>query len=139
MIRKFDPADMDTVLDIWLEASVLAHDFVEQDFWHRQLQPMREIYIPASDTFVYQVAGQVVGFYALYEESLAAIFVAPNYQGRGIGKVLLSHAKTMREKLSLCVYKENQKSYRFYLSQGFTVIGEQQDKHTGHPEFLMSN
>lgn len=61
----------------------------------------------------------------------------PAFQGKGIGKQLLSHAKAQREILSLSVYKENQASYQFYLSQGFTVISEQMDEHTGHPEYTM--
>ena len=60
-------------------------------------------------------------------------------QGKGIGKQLLSHAKTQRAVLSLSVYKENQASYQFYLSQGFNVVSEQLDEHTGHSEYTMSS
>ncbi|NMT19075.1 GNAT family N-acetyltransferase, partial [Vibrio parahaemolyticus] len=47
--------------------------------------------------------------------------------------------KAQRAVLSLSVYKENQVSYQFYLSQGFKVISEQLDEHTGHPEYTMSS
>ncbi len=40
--------------------------------------------------------------------------------------------------LTLSVYKENQASYQFYLSQGFNVISEQVDEYTGHLEYTMS-
>lgn len=79
-----------------------------------------------------------MGFYALYENTLAAIFVAPEQQGQGIGKQLINHAKQQREALTLSVYKENQPSYQFYLAQGFSVISEQFDEHTGHAEYTMS-
>ncbi|TOK35100.1 GNAT family N-acetyltransferase, partial [Vibrio parahaemolyticus] len=107
--------------------------------WESQLENMRNIYIPASETYVYEVESKVVGFYALYENSLAAIFVYPELQGKGIGKQLLSHAKAQRAVLSLSVYKENQASYQFYLSQGFKVVSEQVDEHTGHSEYTMSS
>ncbi|EEX92070.1 GCN5-related N-acetyltransferase [Vibrio orientalis CIP 102891 = ATCC 33934] len=132
---------MDSVLEIWLNASVKAHDFVSAVFWESQVENMRNIYIPASETYVYEAESKVVGFYALYENSLAAIFVSPEFQGKGkgIGKQLLSHAKAQRAVLSLSVYKENQASYQFYLSQGFQVVSEQLDDHTGHPEYTMSS
>ncbi|ENQ8746675.1 N-acetyltransferase [Vibrio parahaemolyticus] len=139
MIRKYNSNDLDSVLEIWLEASVKAHDFVPADFWGSQVESMRNIYIPASEVIVYEIESKIVGFYALYESTLAAIFVFPEFQGKGIGKQLLSHAKAQRAILSLSVYKENQASYQFYLSQGFAVVSEQLDEHTGHPEYTMSS
>ncbi len=139
MIRKYNENDMDSVLEIWLKASVTAHDFISAEFWESQVENMRSFYIPASETYVYEAESKVVGFYALYENSLAAIFVSPELQGKGIGKQLLSHAKTQRAEVNLSVYKENQASYLFYLSQGFKVVSEQLDEHTGHPEYTMSS
>jgi len=132
VIRRYNENDMDSVLEIWLNASVKAHDFISAEFWESQVENMRNLYIPASETYVYETESKVVGFYALYENSLAAIFVSPELQGKGIGKQLLSHAKAQRALLSLCVYKENKASYQFYLSQGFKVVSEQSDEHTGH-------
>ncbi|HHG3517599.1 TPA: N-acetyltransferase [Vibrio parahaemolyticus] len=139
MIRKYNSNDLDSVLEIWLEASVKAHDFVPADFWESQVESMRNIYIPASEVFVYEIESKIVGFYALYESALAAIFVFSEFQGKGIGKQLLSHAKAQRAILSLSVYRENQASYQFYLSQGFAVVSEQLDEHMGHPEYTMSS
>jgi putative acetyltransferase len=51
------------------------------------------IYIPASETYVYEQDLKVVGCYAFYESNLAAIVVAPDYQDNGIGKQLMVHAK----------------------------------------------
>ncbi len=41
-IRPFTPADTEAVLAIWLEASLLAHHFIEHAYWHANLAPMRE-------------------------------------------------------------------------------------------------
>lgn len=139
MIRKYNENDMNSVLEIWLNASVKAHDFISAEFWESQVENMRNIYIPASETYVYEAESRVVGFYALYEDSLAAIFVSPERQGEGIGKQLLSHAKAQRVILRLSVYKDNKASYQFYLSQGFKVVSEQLDEHTGYPEYTMSS
>lgn len=138
MIRPFHANDMEAVLAIWLDASIKAHDFVEPEFWRSHVENMRTTYLPASEVYVYEIEAKVVSFYALYENTLAALFVAPERQGRGIGTQLLNHAKQQRTSLMLSVYKENQPSYKFYLAQGFTVSSEQQDEHTGHLEYTMS-
>ena len=137
MIRPIKPQEIEAVLDIWLAASIQAHDFIEAEFWRSQLDNMRDVYLPASEVFVYEQAGGVVGFYALYEDNLAAIFVAPICQGKGVGKALIADAKTRRKSLTLSVYKENQASHQFYVSQGFNVVSEQEDEHTGHLELTM--
>ncbi len=138
MIRKFDGSDIGPVLDIWLSASIKAHDFVDASFWESQVENMRNIYIPASETYVFESNSKVVGFYSLNENNLAAIFVSPEFQGKGIGKQLMLHAKKQRVRLILSVYKENKASCQFYLSQGFSVVSEQTDEHTGHQEYTMS-
>lgn len=138
MIRRYEERHCSDVLDIWLSASLRAHHFIDADFWISQVEDMRSIYLPASETWVFQENAAVTGFYSLYKNSLAALFVAPEYQGRGVGKELIGHAKTQRESLTLTVYRENESACRFYLSQGFTLTREQIDVHTGHEELLMS-
>jgi len=137
MIRISTPQDTDTILDIWLSASIQAHDFIEAAFWLSQVDAMRTLYLPASEVYVFERDSVVVGFHALHGDNLAALFVAPALQGRGIGSQLIAHAKNQRAVLNLSVYQENQASYRFYLAQGFVVVSEQPDAHTGHREYSM--
>lgn len=139
MIRKYSPDDIENILTIWLETSIKAHNFVEAAFWKSQVENMRDIYLPASESWVYETDSTIAGFYSLYEDTLVAIFVSPELQGQGMGKALLSHAKEQRNQLSLSVYKENKPSFDFYKSQGFTVVSEQTDEHTGHQEYTMCN
>jgi len=138
MIRPNRPDDLETLLGIWLEASCRAHDFVERGFWEARLDDMRNLYLPAAQTWVYERDGTVVGFVSLLDDILAAIFVAPTEQGHGIGSALLEHAKGLRERLSLTVYAANSASIAFYHRHGFQIAGEQLDAHTGHPEWVMT-
>lgn len=137
MIRDYRAADIDQVLAIWLSASVKAHDFIESAFWKSKIGQMRDIYIPASETLVYEADGEVVGFYSLYGNNLAAFFVTPSSQGKRVGSVLLDDAKGRRQSLRLTVYKENTPSIKFYEKHGFTLLSEQIDEHTGHAELVM--
>lgn len=139
MIRKYHQNDIETVLAIWLDTSIQAHHFIDAEFWKSQIENMRTIYIPASENFVIEHASKVVGFYSLHENMLAAIFVTPAFQGSGFGKQLITHAKQQRAALTLSVYKENKASLEFYHSQGFTIVSEQIDAHTGQLAYTMSS
>lgn len=139
MIRKYESKDIDSILNIWLSGSIKFHDFVETSFWEAHVDKMRDIYLPASEVYVHEKNSEVVGFYALHANMLAAIFVASEFQGQGIGKALIEHAKGQRNDLTLTVYKENKPSCRFYLQQGFSVVREQIDHYTGHTELFMSS
>jgi putative acetyltransferase len=137
MIRGFALSDMNDVLDIWLKASIKAHSFVGREFWESKIDDMRKIYIPASDTYVFSGNKTIKGFFSLHGDTLAAIFVSPDFQGKGIGQQLVDKAKSLRRKLNLTVYRENPKSIQFYIQCGFVIIKERVDEHTGHIEILM--
>ena len=137
MIRKFKQPDIDQVISIWLEASIKAHDFVSSDFWKSKVKDMREIYIPSGETYVFEEESIIQGFVSLHNDTIAAIFVSPDSQGKGIGKQLIRKTKEVRDVLNLTVYKENIKSIEFYKKCGFSIEQEQLDKHTGHPERAM--
>jgi len=137
MIRNFKQSDMEQVLKIWLDASIKAHSFVDSEYWESKVIDMREIYIPAAETYVYSENGKIKGFISLIENTLAAIFVIPNNQGKGIGKQLMAKSKAVRKNLNLTVYKGNSNSIEFYKKCGFKIKQEQINEHTGHPELLM--
>ena len=54
MIRDYQAADIDQILGIWLSASVKGHSFIEPEFWKSMIGMMRDVYIPASETLVYE-------------------------------------------------------------------------------------
>ena len=139
MIRKMKRTrnDVDAIVDIWLKASLRAHHFIDAEFWENNTAPMRDIYIPNSETWVIEEQGSVAGFYSFAGETLAAIFVDPDCQGKGLGKQLLNHAKSGRKHIELAVYTENKPSHAFYCKHGFTVVREQVDENTGHSEYVM--
>lgn len=137
MIRPIAAADTDAVVDIWLRASLRAHDFVPAEFWHQRVGDLRDTYLPAAESYVYEAAGIVLGFLSLLDNTVAALFVRPESQGHGVGSRLLDHAKGLTSELTLTVYKANERSVAFYEQHGFVTQQEQLDPHTGQPELLM--
>jgi len=139
MIRKATYLDTNFMVDIWLEASLLAHPFISPNYWKENQDAMRNIYIPSSDSYVYidEESQKVVGFISMNEAYLAAIFVASAMQGKGIGKKLLNYVKTFTPCITLCVYSKNKSSISFYQYEGFQFIEERIDENTSENEWVM--
>lgn len=136
MIRLAHDSDIEKILKIWLSASLKAHNFIAETFWKSKIEEMRNLYLPSSEVYVFEKE-DVLGFYALYGNVLAAIFVDPIVQNNGIGSEMLLHALKQRNKLTLHVYKENSSALRFYRRHGFICIDEQIDSNTGQPELIL--
>lgn len=137
MIRKSIAADYHLLSEIWLRASIKAHSFVPDEFWESKVYIMRDEYLPASETWVIENGGSLAGFFSLVNEALAALFIAPEWQGNGYGSRLMEKAKKLRTRLELSVYSANSGAIDFYKFHGFKIIGERQDVHTSCAESVM--
>ena len=62
MIRKYQPADSEDVLNVWARASALAHPFLSQEFLELERHNIPNVYLPKADTWVWEADGHVVGF-----------------------------------------------------------------------------
>ena len=140
MIRAFKEEDTETVIRIWLAASVRSHSFIDKAYWEEKAEAMRTLYLPLSEIVVDEdrATGEVVAFMAFVEDYLAALFVAPAHQKRGVGSRLLALAKKMRGTLDLSVYAENERAVVFYQKNGFRITGERIEEVTGRTELLMA-
>lgn len=138
MIRKLLPADLDSAIDIWLRASIIAHDFIPKEFWQGKIGDMKSIYLPNSESYILEDQNKIVGFVSLVENQIAAIFVDPHQQGKGYGKKLLSYTKELRTNLELSVYAKNSKSIEFYKNQNFKIQKEELEPEANEPCFVMT-
>lgn len=66
---------------------------------------------------------RVLGFLALRDHEVLALYLRPEAQGRGIGKLLLDQAKAQRAELRLWTFAANTGAQRFYLREGFVEAG----------------
>lgn len=137
MIRTCKEADFDEMVKIWYDASVIAHSFVPSSFWTSYKPAMKEKYLPFAENYVFEQEGKIRGFISLSGRNICAIFVAPEAQGKRIGKALLEYAKTLKGHLSLKVYRDNKKAIIFYEKNGFRANREEVDEYTGCVQILM--
>ncbi len=139
MIRPFRPEDTDQLVQIWLEASLLAHDFIPENYWKEKTEAMRSVYLRAAQVFVFEndETGCAEGFIAMVEDYLAALFVAPSCQGKGIGRQLMETVREQHTHIHLAVYSKNESALTFYKKQGFVCKEERIDPDTGEKEWVM--
>lgn len=123
--------------DIWLAASLAAHDFIPRPYWEGNRQAMAERYLPASVVRTAFRDGAIVGFSAVRGDALEALFVHPDYWNRGVGKELLGALFTEHARLELNVYTNNQRAVDFYRRAGFRETARGLCPHTGEPEATM--
>ena len=123
MIRDLKQKDIDKVMEIWLESTIKAHDFIPEKYWQDNYNAVKDIYIPQSKTYVYEEGEEIKGFISiLNDDFIGALFVSMNEQGKGIGSKLIEYANAKFDNLKLAVYKQNQKSVGFYIKKGFEIL-----------------
>ncbi|MFF3600653.1 GNAT family N-acetyltransferase [Kitasatospora indigofera] len=62
---------------------------------------------------------------------IGGLFVAPEAQGRGVGRALVAHAAALHGALTLEVYEKNTAAREFYARTGFTEQGRRDDDEYG--------
>ena len=140
MIRSFRHDDTEEVVRVWFEASVEAHKFIPRAFWEASVEDMRTLYLPVSDEIVLHIddaTGEIDAFLAFVDTFLAALFVSPRAQGKGLGSRMFRIAKRMHPDLTLSVYRDNERVVSFYRKRGLIVIGERVEEKTGCVELVM--
>ena len=128
-IRPYRTEDLDAVVDLWYDTwhaafSDLTHHEPKEE-WRRRFEA--EI---AVEEYVYiaEVDGRIAGFLAVKDRDgsqgyLHEIFVAPEFQCRGVGSTLMGLAKELAPAgLRLHTLQRNTQAAAFYRRHGFTVV-----------------
>ena len=142
VVRAMRPEDLDATLDMWVaawQAAYPAIDFSARRDWARA--HIAELKRTGSHALVAACGGRIVGALVVDPATgyLDQIVVASEFQGRGIGEVLLARARAIApEGLELNVNQDNARAIRFYEKQGFAVTGEDVNPRSGAPIFKMS-
>ncbi|MBI1393775.1 MAG: GNAT family N-acetyltransferase [Alphaproteobacteria bacterium] len=131
MIRKYQPADADTLVSVWQAASRIAHPFLEAGFMAQEAENMRRLYLPNAETWVTEENRVAVGFISLIGNSIGGLFLDPSHHGRGMGKAMVDYAVHLKGALDVEVFKRNDIGRRFYARCGFVEFERYLHKPTG--------
>lgn len=137
VIRPYSDDDLGAVLDAWYRASLIAHSFLSEEFFAAERHQIAERWLPMAETTVCEIDGSVVGFLSLIGNEVGAIFVDPDYQGRGIGRALMDGARDSLPFLELSVFEANSAGRGFYDAYGFEFVERQVNEDTGLPELRL--
>jgi putative acetyltransferase len=130
-IRQYEDSDLEAVLSSWGRATRLAHPFMTEVFLAQEKINTAEIYLPNTDTWVIEIEGEVTGFIALMGNEVGAIFLQPEFHGKGAGKALMDKAQELHGNLEVEVFKENSIGRKFYSQYGFELLEEKLHEPTG--------
>ena len=136
MIRKLQKADLNDVVNLWLDTNLKAHNFISAEYWNTNFEFVKEM-LPQAEVYVYENDRNIQGFTGLNGEYIEGIFVSDEMQSHGIGKMLLDYVKSKKEKLLFNAYQKNVRAINFYRREGFQIQCEGLDKLTGEKDYVM--
>ena len=131
MIRLYEEEDVEAILEVWYQASLLAHSFLTDAFLAEERVKMREVFLPNSTTWVYEDDGQVVGFLSMVGNEVGGLFVHPAKHRHGVGRALMDKAFSLCDFLELDVFEKNNVGRAFYAKYGFVPIDQYREEQTG--------
>ncbi|WP_409309534.1 N-acetyltransferase [Pectobacterium sp. B1J-3] len=138
MIRPYRDLDLAPLMQLWLKSTILAHPFIREDYWRESEAEVRDVYLPQSQTWVYEEQGRIIGFISVLESRfIGALFIEQDYYGKQIGAALILHVQARFPLLSLEVYQQNTRACRFYHKQGFIVVEENVNQDTQATALIM--
>lgn len=136
MIRALQKADINRVVDIWLDTNLKAHSFISAQYWESNYELVKEM-LSQAEVYVYEDDQKIQGFIGLSDKYIEGIFVSEKMQSQGIGKLLLNYIKERKDVLRLNVYQKNTRAIHFYQREGFKIQCEGLDEATGEKDYVM--
>ncbi|PZV06597.1 MAG: GNAT family N-acetyltransferase [Leptolyngbya sp.] len=134
-LQPYRPQDCEAVLEVWQRAATIAHSFLPADHFAQERIAIATQYLPVAETWVYEHQGHIVGFVSLVNDEgsseVGGLFVAPAWQGRGLGRALMDHAVALKGALTVAVFEQNAMGRGFYDRYGFRETGRSHHDDTG--------
>jgi len=156
LIRRCVAEDMPQLLEIWLQATLHAHDYLPAAVWWPRQEALRQRLQQSADVWVVARSSDehedlasikgpvplpthigVVGFMAILEDEVLALYLLPEYQHQGMGSLLLELAQQYHDHLFLTVCVPNGDAIRFYQQHGFRIVSECRDPQAACDEYRM--
>ncbi|WP_027186240.1 GNAT family N-acetyltransferase [Desulfovibrio inopinatus] len=115
--------DYQEMIEVW-EASVRAtHDFLSEEDIQFFKPLIASDFFPAVDLYCTRdVAGTMQGFLGVAEGKIEMLFLAPRFQGKGLGRALIRFAIEVLDTTAVDVNEQNPSAVGFYKHMGFFVV-----------------
>jgi ribosomal protein S18 acetylase RimI-like enzyme len=135
MIRPARTEEYDEIARVWMNSWVSTGLEQASNFLLAKLRARVPIEVEKGWTlFVADDEAKIAAMLALHlpKRYLDQLFVAPEYQGSGLGRRLLAFTRThLPDEIELRCVRENDKAWRWYEREGFVFEKEQVEPMTG--------
>jgi len=125
IIRDYRPEDFDAVTILWRvarEKSLPEFQRAKGHFFYEDRDYFRDHMLLENQVFVVESAEVPVAFMAMRAEFIDHLYVHPDFQNRGIGKMLLDYARQLSPgHVWLYTLQINMNARAFYEKNGFTA------------------
>ena len=137
-IKRMTTAQRYDVLDLWFRCTTKENPFIEENFWQKHYDEVKNNYLTLRDNYVYMVDGNIAGFICITNKNfIKGLFVDPAYRKRGIGAKLMRFAKQTYNVLHVNVYTKNRDMLAFSTYMGFVIDGALLHRDTGEIRYRM--
>jgi ribosomal protein S18 acetylase RimI-like enzyme len=134
-ITPFYPHYAEETVKMWRESKERAIGQKEKHSVDSHLNFLTHILPEQYQIDLALIDGRVVGMAAYNETEISQLYIHVDYQGVGIGQILLDKAKTQsRGRLTLYTFEVNKNAQSFYEKNGFVIIGRGQENEENLPD-----
>jgi ribosomal protein S18 acetylase RimI-like enzyme len=125
IIRDYQATDFDAVTILWRisrEKSLPEFQLEKGHFFYEDRNYFQNYVLKNNRVWVVELANRPVGFMAMNKDFVDQLYIDPDYQRRGIGKILLDFAREQSpDHLWLYTLQVNVNARAFYESNGFVA------------------
>ena len=65
------------LLALWLDSTIHAHPFISESYWRDSVAVVRDVYLPAASTWVWEQDGELKGFVSVLDSLLINLKAQP--------------------------------------------------------------
>jgi GNAT superfamily N-acetyltransferase len=127
-IRPARPEEFDAIARVWMDSWVSTGLAEASNFLLAQLRARISLEVESGwSLYVAEDGGVLAAMLAIHlpKQYLDQLFVAPEYQGEGLGRTLLAFTRQhLPHEIELRCVRENEKAWRWYEREGFVFERE---------------
>lgn len=132
-VRPARAEDCPALVALWRRSCEAAYDFLTPGDLDAIEEQVRRLLPAVEELWLAEACGRPVGFLGGAGNHVDMLFVAPEWFRRGVGTLLLAHARRLHGPLTLEVNEDNPAGLAFYRAQGFVVTGRSPVDSEGRP------
>lgn len=123
-IRPSKQDDRPFLFEIWRSAVRATHHFLTEPDFQAIAVMVAENYLANTQVWVaVDAQDRPLGFMGMSGAHIDSLFIHPKQRGRGLGTMMLDHARQISSDLTVDVNEQNEQAVGFYRRVGFIETG----------------